>query len=410
MNTPYGIDKLRVYPSTAMLDIATLCRARGTDFDQVSRTLMTRERSIVPSWEDAVTLAVNAAAGLLTSRERDSVGLLIVSTESSVDQEKPVSSWVHRWLGLPRSCRNFEIKHACYGATAALRMALAWLREQDDENCRAVVLSADASLLGFGEPFEPVMGACGAAMLLSANPGLLELEPRLWGVHAEEVTDVIRPAPRVETGNSQNSLFAYTEALEGAWTDFQRRTGRAFEFGSSFVRHIYHLPFAGMGLLAHRTLASLAGGESRDEALASYAVRVEPSLHYSARIGSSYSASPYIALLCLLDHSDDLRPGDQLSIFSYGSGSCAEFYAARLGPRAHQEASDARLALLLDERRVLGISEYERSESARVAAIGAAAYRPDWDLIPGLFDSRYRGSDRLVLSEIRNYERRYSRA
>jgi 3-hydroxy-3-methylglutaryl CoA synthase len=410
MSPPYGIDKLRVYPSTAVLDIETLCRARGTDFGQVSRTLMTRERSVVPPWEDTVTLAINAAADLLAPQERDSVGLLVVATESSVDQEKPVSSWAHRWLGLPSNCRNFEIKHACYGGTAALRMALAWLREQNDDDCRAVVLSADSSLLGFGEPFEPVMGACGCAMLLSANPGLLELDPRLWGVYAHEVTDVIRPALNVETGNSQGSLFAYVEALEGAWTDFRRRTGGKLEFDSAFARHVYHLPFAGMGLQAHRTLASLASGANRGEALASYARRVEPSLRYGARIGSSYSASPYIALLSLLDHPDPPGPGDQISMFSYGSGSCAEFYAARFGPRARQAAADARLADLLDDRRVLGVAQYERSERARVAAIGAATYRPDPNLIEGLFESHYRGRGRLVLDGLYDYERRYIRA
>ena len=409
MTTPYGIDKLRVYPSTAVLDIKTLCRCRGADFEQIHRGLMTRERSVLPSWEDTVTVAVNAAAGLMTDKERDSVGLLIVAIESSVDQEKPVSSWAHRWLGLPSNCRNFEIKHACYGATAGLRMALSWLREQDNADCRALLLTADSSLLGFGEPFEPVMGACGAAMLLSANPALLELDPKLWGVFAQEVTDVIRPALNVETGNSQGSLFAYMDALEGAWLDFQRRSGGAFDFDSAFVKHIYHMPFAGMGLQAHRSLAALAGGASRSEAKASFARKVEASLHYSARIGSSYSASPYIALLSLLDHSDTLRPGDLISVFSYGSGSCSEFYAARLGPRAHQVAAQARLAALLDERLSLEVSQYERSERIRVAAIGAAKYQPDLDVIDGLFDNHYRGSGRLVLDGIYDYERRYLR-
>jgi len=392
------------------LDIAELCRIRGTDFEEVQRTLMTDQRSLVPPFEDTVTMAVNAADEIVSDTVRETVELLIVSTESSVDQEKSVSTWVHRWLDLPANCRNFEVKHACYGATGAMRMALAWLREQGDRPCRALVIGADASLLGFEEPFEPVMGAVSFAILLSAAPKFLVVPSDGYGVYAHEVTDVIRPRPNIETGNSETSLFAYHEALEGAWHDFAGRSPSPVDLNTGFDHHIYHLPFAGMGVQAHRTLTSLALGLSRKEAGDHFLRRVEPSLRYSRRIGSSYSASTFIAMLSLLDNSPDAQPGAPISVFAFGSGSCSEFYSARFGAVATEIARKASLSKKLDGRRAVTVAEYEECERARVGAIGADSFSPPTDLVGGLYDDHYSGSDKLVFDGIENFERHYRRA
>src|SRR5512142_20338 len=122
-----GIEKLNVYPASCSLDIGALGKARGMDAERTLSDLMISERAVNPPWEDAVTLGVNAAQPLLSEEDRHSIGLLLVGTESCVDQEKPVSSWVHHYLGLPDDCLNLEIKHACYAATGALELAKAWL-------------------------------------------------------------------------------------------------------------------------------------------------------------------------------------------------------------------------------------------------------------------------------------------
>ncbi|MEM1265527.1 MAG: hydroxymethylglutaryl-CoA synthase [Pseudomonadota bacterium] len=406
----YGIEKLRVYPMCLSLDIEALCEARGRDYAGVARTIMATERGVVAPWEDTVTLAVNAAHGLLDEETIASVELLIVATETSVDQEKPVSSWVHRWLGTPSHCRNFEIKHACYGGMAAIRMALSWLRSQEGRPCRALVLCADTSLSGLGEPYEPAFGACAAAILLSDTPDLLEIDPVRYGVSAIEVTDVTRPALGVETGNDETSVFTYLETLEAAWEDFLRRTGEAVSLDTAFKRHIYHLPFAGMALQAHRMLTGHALGLDRKAARAHFDQRVAPGLVYSKRIGSSFSSSTLHALLSQLDHAPGLVAGDPISVFAYGSGSCAEFYEARIGARAEERAKEAGLAALLDARRPLSLSEYEAAERARIAAMGARDHTPDHSIVPDWFDDRIAGSGQLVLERIDTYERIYRRA
>jgi 3-hydroxy-3-methylglutaryl CoA synthase len=103
-----GIEKLGIYPASLYLDLGDLCRARGMDAERTLSDLMIQERGLNPPWEDAVTMGVNAAAPALTAQERAAVGLLLVGTESSVDQEKPVSSWIHHFLGLPDDCLNWR--------------------------------------------------------------------------------------------------------------------------------------------------------------------------------------------------------------------------------------------------------------------------------------------------------------
>ncbi len=88
---------------------------------------MLEERSLNPLWEDPVTMGVNAANAILTDEDRGRIELLVVATESGVDYEKPISTWVQRYARLSANCRNFEVKHACYGGTAGLQMAAAWL-------------------------------------------------------------------------------------------------------------------------------------------------------------------------------------------------------------------------------------------------------------------------------------------
>ena len=410
MTKHYGIEKVGVFPGTLALDIAALCAARGLDHAEIERTLMTDERSVLAPWEDTVTMAVNAADGLLSEEERQSIELLIVGTETAVDQEKPVSTWVHRWLDLPSNCRNFEIKHACYSATASMRMALAWLREQGDRPCRALVITADASVPSMGKAFEPISGACASAMLLSSQPDVLIPSVHDWGVHAHEVDDVFRPALDVETGDSEISLFAYLDALEGAYGDFLRRTGGGIDFATDFPWHIYHLPFAGMGKRAHRALTSIASGLGRRDADASYALKVEPSLNYSRRIGTSFGSSIMLALLSIIDHGPGIAAGDRMSIFSYGSGSCAEFYAATLGQRAREVAQKAGLPGLLDARRQISVTEYEACERQRIGAAGKADFTPTMDIVGDWFEEHYTGSGMLILDRIDNYYRHYRRA
>ena len=55
----------------------------------------------------------------------------------------------------------------------------------------------------FGKPWEFVLGAGAAAVLLSSEPSLLEIEVGRCGYWTTEISDLTRPTSTVETGNSE---------------------------------------------------------------------------------------------------------------------------------------------------------------------------------------------------------------
>lgn len=402
-----GIEKLGVDPGTLALSIEALCQARGLDPHNFVHRLHCRERSLLGPFEDVVTLAVNAAKPIVGPRERERIGLLIVATESSVDQEKPLSTWVHRFLELRPQCRNFEVKHACYGATAAMRMAQAWLSTQP-ESAQALVVSTDHALMGIEGPQEPVLGAGAVAVLLSHRPRLWAFEGTTAGVHAHEIADIFRPAPGVETGDADDSLMSYLDGVEATYEAYVAARGEPVDFERDFAANVYHVPFGGIAERAHLRLARAQLGLSRREAVAHWNRRGAASLAFNRRMGGVYGAATLVAMLGLVDGHDDLRAGDRVGVYAYGSGSCAEFYAVRLCEEARDVVAEVDLEAKLDARHVVDVATYEACERALHGSLCARDFEPDATLVGGLYERHYAGRERLVLRGVSDYRREYA--
>lgn len=413
-----GIDAIAVWPSTMALDMATLVAARGGDVDQVVGQMMIDERSVNPPWEDPVTMAVNAAELLLDEETRCSIGLLIVASESAPDQEKALSTWVQRWLKLPDHCRNMEVKIACYGGTAAMTLASHWLASQP-RGARALVITTDQSRQHFHQPYEFVMGAGACALLLSHEPRFMQVELDRSGVFTQEVSDLTRPTSRVEAGHSETSLLSYLDAVDitlERYCDAVRRTGgpsiaTAEQLQAWAPLSIYHAPFGGITLRAHRAALRSLGCEDRRWIGEDFTRRVAPSLQFNRRMGGTYASSVFISLLGIVDarrRQGAPVEGERVTVYSYGSGSCAETYSGVFGAEASQIAARANLAGLLDERREIGVREYEEAERERTCWIDSGNYRVSLDGHDDLLSRRYRG--RLTYRGSTDFVRQYERA
>lgn len=402
-----GIDDLNVYGSTLVVSAVDIARMRGVPETTVSSIGLV-ERSLPPAFEDPVTLAVNAARPLLDDGAAESIELLLVATESGLDFAKPLSSYVHHHLGLSGRCRHVELKHACYGGTVALQLAASWVRERSQGGAaggrRALVVMTDMARCLFNDSAEPAEGAGAVALTVSAAPRVLALDP-FSGVAAREIYDVMRPTPTREVIHSALSLAAYLDLCEDAWAAYAEAAGPgAFERLDHFA---YHTPVGPLVEQAHALLVDAnVPGSDRAAAARHFDERVRPSLRYPRALGNTYSACLYAALAAQVDGGARGRIG----LYSYGSGSCAEFFSGVLAPGASERVGRHAIAAHLAARRKVDLPTYERLVMAHEHSQVLPAHVPDRDLVAGLYDDLYRGSGRLVLDSVRDHYRAYRRS
>ena len=159
---------------------------------------------------------------------------------------------------------------------------------------------------------------------------------------------------------------------------------------------------------ATRTALRKFGPCTKAAARAIWQEKTLASLEYVRRMGGTYASSTFIALLALVEGSPDLRTGDRIGMFSYGSGSCAEYYSGLLGPDARRIAAEAGVRGLLDERYRLHVGEYEAIERERTDCVDSGDFVPTTDLCDGLYDRVYRGRGKLVFRGVHEHYRQYA--
>lgn len=402
-NMDVGIEKIGFYAGSCFLDLGELAVARKDNLAYVHDQLMCYERPVYPIHEDPVTMAVNAAKQIVTQKDIPNIDMLIVGTESGVDFGKPISSWVHRYCNLSNYCRNFELKHACYSVTAALKMALSWIKSSDDPQKKVLVVGTDLSRCHLDTPIEYIAGGCSVALLISANPKILAIDIEKSGYWSGEVSDTYRPTSRHEIANSELSMCSYLDVLEMAYSHFVSRT--SITDYSQFKKHIYHLPFPGMAVHAHKAMLE---NSNKEQFQKDFASKVSGSLNLSKRIGSAYGCSNWISLISLLLHSDDLEAGDQVSFYSYGSGCQGEFYVARLGNQIIEYKKES-LGILeqLDSRIKVDVDTYRQIENERLNFLDNKDYVTMPNCLKEEIYEHYKKNQYLVLDKVQNYQRFY---
>lgn len=349
-----GIHDIAAATGSLVLDLARLAEHTGTELGKFHRGIGQYEMSITTADEDIVTLAARATAPILDRHGTENLRTVLFATESGVDQSKAAGVFLHGLLGLPGNCRVVELKEACYSATAALQFAIALVARKPDE--KVLVIASDIARYELDSSGEPTQGSGAVAMLVSANPALLEIEPAT-GLWTSDVMDFWRPNDRTTAlVDGHYSMQVYLDSVEQSWNDYQRAGGNAF---SEIDYFCYHQPFTKMAMKAHRRLAEICGVEDIDATVAG----LEPTMIYNRRIGNSYTASVFFALLSLLDNEANLA-GRRVGLFSYGSGAVAEFFTGVVAEGYADHLRVDRNTNMLDVRKSVDYAEYRSRHEA----------------------------------------------
>lgn len=403
-----GIDDIEGYVGRAFLNVERLAEVRKLNPSRYRKLLM-RGKSVNLPCEDPVTNAVNAAMPLLARRSKEeikNIEYLVVGTESGLDFGKPLSTYIHELLELPRTCRSFEVKHACYGGTLALQTALAMVAtSQNPESLALVICSDSASRIDIDSYWEPAQGAGAIAILISSKPSILALDIGNSGFCSYHVMDTFRPRADTEVGNSDLSVASYLTCLEESYRNYiDKNPGSSIR---DFDHLFFHIPFVGILRGAHRLLMRKSTDFTRLEIEQHFSESLEKSSFFSRDIGNVYGSAIYFSLCSTLAFGN-VQPGHRACFFSYGSGCGSEFYSGIFREGFSQCLGPGRIAQQIDERYELDIESYELISTLseqRFSGVIQADMSPD--LYAEAYQNCMEGSGLARLKKISNYERIY---
>ena len=346
-----GIDKIGFATSPYVLRLKDLAAARDTDPEKLSKGLLLKEQSVAPITEDIVTLAATAADDILTDEDKEAIDMVILATESGIDQSKAAAVFVHGLLDIQPFARSFEMKEACYAATAALDYAK--LHVEKFPQSKVLVIASDIAKYGIGTPGEPTQGAGAVAMLISQNPRILSFNDDNVA-QTRDVMDFWRP--NYATTPFVNGIYStqqYLDSLKTTWAEYQKRTGLTL---TDFASVCFHLPYPKLALKGLKKILDKSVSEEKKDQLQ---YNFDQSILYSQRVGNIYTGSLFLGLLSLLENHPQLKAGDRIALFSYGSGAVSEIFSANLVPGFEQLLDHKRMEKL-DQRTVLSVADYER--------------------------------------------------
>ncbi|HEL1621744.1 TPA: hydroxymethylglutaryl-CoA synthase [Streptococcus suis] len=343
-----GIDKIGFAAPDYVLDLADLAQARNVDPNKFKIGLLQSEMAVAPVTQDIISLGAKAAEAILTEEDKQTIDMVIVGTESSVDQSKAAAVTIHGLLGIQLFARSIEIKEACYGATAGLSLAKSHIAQFPES--KVLVIASDIAKYGVASGGEPTQGAGAVAMLVTANPRILVLNNDNV-CQTRDIYDFWRPNydkyPRVD---GKFSTEQYTDCLTTTFDYYQQKTGKTL---NDFAAMCLHIPFSKQGLKGLQAIAQ------DEETLSRLTERFQEAIVYNKVVGNIYTGSIFLSLLSLLENSRALETGDQILFYSYGSGAVCEIFSGQLVEGYRNHLQENRLEQL-KQRTKLSVKEYEQ--------------------------------------------------
>lgn len=349
-----GIDKIGFYTPKQYIDMATLGEARDVDPNKYIKGLGQEEMAVASEVDDAVTMAAQAALSILNDADKEAIDMVLVGSESGVDNSKSIAVWVHELTGINKHARAVELKQACYGTTAAMKMAVGHVMMNPES--KVLVIGSDVAKYGLNTGGEPTQGAGAVAMVVAKDPSIATINNDS-ATYTKSIPDFWRPLYSdyaMVDGHYSNS--AYLGFLSKVWEQYKEKTGLSTK---DFKTLLFHTPFTKMGKKALNKLAEVEKN-SEVERLMSY---YEASRYYNKKIGNIYTGSLYLSLISLLEQAEGLEAGDRIGLFSYGSGAVGEFFSIELVPGFRDALLTENHETQLSNRYELNLEDYERAIS-----------------------------------------------
>lgn len=416
-----GIHRVAVYfPRMAV------AHAHLEVFDNVSSGKYTvglgqSHMAYVTDREDVISMALTVLSTLVRESGisyRD-IGRLDVGTETILDKSKSIKTSLMRLFA---DEGNLEVEgldstNACYGSTAALFNALAWIESSVWDGRYAAVVATDIAVYARGAA-RPTGGAGAVAMLLGPDAPIC-FEPRYRTTVMGDTYDFYKPSVDVEypVVNGKETIDTFVKALDECYRRFCEKMeddeGRRFDIMDGSVDYcVFHAPFYKMvkksfaRLVANDFIRSDINADNRFSSVEKYrhlehstshhcreAVRefvdicadafeekCAPSAWLGREVGNCYTASLYTSLAAALTEVGDGLVGKRLMLFAFGSGFASSMFTLRVTASVKYVLVGKGLQQYLAERIIAPPEVYDSVMDSRERDYGRLGYTPQSEM------------------------------
>jgi 3-hydroxy-3-methylglutaryl CoA synthase len=309
------------------------------------------EKAVAWNDEDAVTMAVAAAANCLRGLDRDAVDGLFFACTSHPFAEKQGAALIARALDLPRSVRSADFAGSLRAGVGALRAAADAVAAGSAR--RVLVVASDCRTGAPGSALEANLGDGAVAFLVGDADPIATLDAAF--AVADELVDVWRAAGDrfVHTWEDrfvvqEGYLPAMVEGVQG----LLQQTATAPD---DYARVVLYAP------------------DRRSHAAAVRATGLAPDRVQDPLFGRLGNTGCSFALLQLAHALETARPGERILLASGGDGAEALAFSVR----EHLEKLGERRGVSWHLARRRPVASYERYRKAR--DLNLAEYEPPRD-------------------------------
>uniref|UniRef100_A0A1B6KR15 Hydroxymethylglutaryl-CoA synthase n=1 Tax=Graphocephala atropunctata TaxID=36148 RepID=A0A1B6KR15_9HEMI len=401
--------------------------------------------------EDINSLCLTAVAQLMEKNNlsyRD-IGRLEVGTETIIDKSKSAKTVL---MQLFRESGNYDVEgidttNACYGGTAALFNAVAWVESRSWDGRLAIVVAADIAVYAAGSA-RPTGGAGAVALLVGPNASLA-FEPGLRATFMDHVYDFFKPdlSSEYPTVDGKLSIQCYLTALDHCYQLYCRKAKKLAGIESesndtvgvkSLDAVLFHTPYC---KLVQKSLARLVlndfvntpkenipdlypglekytGVQLEDTyfdrdvekgfmefSKAVFAEKTQPSLYVATQVGNMYTPSLYGGLVSyLINKPVSELVGKRIGLFSYGSGLASSMFSLKVRDEGLKTlvTNLSHIKTMLENRKIMSPKDFSNTMATREQNAHKSSLTPndpvEW-LFPGTF----------YLKVISDYRRSYDR-
>ncbi|XP_066997696.1 hydroxymethylglutaryl-CoA synthase 1 isoform X2 [Anabrus simplex] len=369
-----GIIAIELYFPSQYVDQTELEKYDGVSAGKYTIGLGQSKMGFCTDREDINSLCLTVVTKLMERNhiEYSSIGHLEVGTETLLDKSKSVKSVL---MQLFEQSGNTDIEgvdtiNACYGGTAALFNAVAWVESSAWDGRNALVVAGDIAMYAKGNA-RPTGGAGAIAMLIGSNAPLV-MDRGVRASYMRHAYDFYKPdlSSEYPTVDGKLSIQCYLSALDHCYQLYCKKSRKLYGNENQHVELsnldavLFHSPFC---KLVQKSLARLMLNDfvntnkkdipekypglekfsdmkledtyfDRDIEKAFmdlskdfFEDKTKPSLLLANQVGNMYTPSLYGGLVSLLiSNKVENLAGKRVALFSYGSGLASSMFSLHI--------------------------------------------------------------------------------